>query len=151
MRTILLIAFLVSSAPAQLGAGGATSSFKGSLPPMPTADLSAEQQSELEKELAAVTESFQEVKKHGRAADAAVFIKAVRYALDFHEWYDRKPGEGMKKAMGLLAEARMRIQALRNNKTPWMNGSGWKVLVSESSGGTQLQTLKSERSREIWL
>jgi hypothetical protein len=51
MRSILLIlAFVTSSAFAQLGPGGATASFKGSLPPKPVADLSPGQQSAIEKD-----------------------------------------------------------------------------------------------------
>jgi hypothetical protein len=80
------------------------------------------------KDLAAVTESFAAVKKHARAADADIFIKAVRYALEFDEWYDKKPEDGVKKAMALLDEAKKRIESLKKNETPWMNGSGPKVL-----------------------
>lgn len=113
---------------AQLRADGATASFKGSLPPKPTADISAEQQAALEKELADVTRTFQAVKRHERAADVDIFLKAVRYALEFHEWYDKKADDGVKKARALLAEAALRIEALKNNQTPWMSGSGQKVL-----------------------
>lgn len=128
MRSILILAFVTSAAFAQLSPTGATASFKGSLPPKPTADLSDEQQVAIEKELTAVTESFQSVKKHERAADADIFIKAVRYALEFHEWYDKKPEDGVKKATALLDEAKKRIESLKKNETPWMNGSGQKVL-----------------------
>ena len=129
MRTpLVLLVFTTSTAFAQLSPTGATASFKGSLPPKPTADLSAEQQAAIEKELSDVTESFQAVKKHARSADADIFIKAVRYALEFHEWYDKKPEDGVKKATALLDEARKRIESLKKNETPWMNGSGQKVL-----------------------
>jgi len=113
---------------ARLRADGATASFKGSLPPKPTVDISAEQQSSLERELADVTKAFQAVKKHPRAADAEIFLKAVRYALEFHEWYDKKADDGVKKAREELAEAGRRIEALKQNKTPWMDGPGQKVL-----------------------
>jgi len=113
---------------AQLRPGGATASFRGSLPPKPTADISKEQQAALEKELADATRAFQSVRKHERAADADIFLKAVRYALEFHEWYDKKPEDGVKKARALLAEASQRIGALTKNETPWMNGPGQKVL-----------------------
>ncbi len=128
MRSILALLLLTTAAHAQLRADGATASFKGSLPPKPTADLSAEQQASLEVELAAVAKAFEAVKKHERSADAAIFIKAVRYALDFHEWYDKKPEDGVKKATALLTEAKARIAALAKNETPWMMGSGQKVL-----------------------
>jgi hypothetical protein len=127
-----LCAFLLCSAAplthAQLSASGATASFKGSLPPKPGADLSAEQQAALEKELATVTKAFESVKQHPRAADVEIFIKAVRYALEFHEWYDKKAEDGEKKARALLTEASLRIEALKKNETPWMNGAGVKVL-----------------------
>jgi predicted esterase len=128
MRSIVLMALITSSALAQLGPGGATASFKGSLPPKPIADLSAEQQAGIEKELAVVAEAFTAVKQHPRAADADIFMKAVRYALEFHEWYDKKPEDGVKKATALLAEAKKRIELLKKNETPWMSGAGQKVL-----------------------
>jgi hypothetical protein len=68
------------------------------------------------------------VKKHKFAADADIFLKAVRYALEFHEWYDKTPADGEKKANALLDEAAKRIESLKVNKTPWMEGSGVKVL-----------------------
>ncbi len=127
---LALAAYFAFAVPghAQLRADGATASFKGSLPPKPTADLSTEQQAALEKELADVTAAFQAVKKHPRAADADIFLKAVRYALEFHEWYDKKAEDGVKKAHEELAEASKRIEALKQNKTPWMSGPGQKVL-----------------------
>ena len=48
MRSILFFTFVTSAAFAQLSPTGATASFKGSLPPKPTADLSAEQQGAIE-------------------------------------------------------------------------------------------------------
>lgn len=136
---IVALVFVSASAVAQLGPGGATASFKGSLPPKPTADLSADQQGGIEKKLAEVTAAFQAVKKHEHAADADIFLKAVRYAIDFHEWYDKKPEDGVKKANALLDEAAKRIDALKQNKTPWMEGTGQKVLgfYSKIDGSAQ--------------
>lgn len=129
MHRPLLLAFSIATlASAQLRPDGATASFKGSLPPKPTAALSAEQEAGIEKQLASVTADFQTMKKHPRAADAEIFLKAVRYALDFDEWYDKKPEDGVKKATALLEEAKKRIASLKENKTPWMDGSGQKVL-----------------------
>lgn len=128
LRSLLLTLSVATLASAQLRPDGATASFKGSLPPKPVAALSAEQEAEIEKELAAVLKDFQSVKKHERAADADIFLKAVRYALDFDEWYDKKPEDGIKKTTALLAEAKKRIASLKENKTPWMEGSGQKVL-----------------------
>jgi hypothetical protein len=128
MKLTLAFVFLACTAIAQLRPDGATASVQGSLPPKPTADLSPEQQGAIEKRLAAVTAQFQVVKKHKRAADADIFLKAVRYALEFHEWYDKKPEDGIKKASALLDEAVKRIDLLKQDKTPWMDGSGQKVL-----------------------
>jgi Prolyl oligopeptidase family len=139
MRLLVSLLLLITAAHAQLGPGGATASFKGSLPPKPTADLSAEQQSAIESELTSVSKAFEAVKNHERSADAAIFIKAVRYALDFHEWYDKKPEDGVKKATALLAEAKVRIASLAKNETPWVQGGGQKVLgfYSQIDGSPQ--------------
>ncbi|TDU69344.1 prolyl oligopeptidase family protein [Prosthecobacter fusiformis] len=138
-RSLLLAFSLATLASAQLRPDGATASFRGSLPPKPVAALSVEQEASLEKKLASVAQSFQAVKKHPRAADADIFLKAVRYALDFDEWYDKKPEDGIKKATALLDEAKRRITSLKENKTPWMDGSGQKVLgfYSQIDGSPQ--------------
>ncbi|MEZ5387111.1 MAG: prolyl oligopeptidase family serine peptidase [Prosthecobacter sp.] len=117
-----------SAASAQLSPNGATASFRGSLPPKAVAALSEEQEAAIEARLKDLTRDFESVKKHARAADADIFLKAVRYALDFDEWYDKKAEDGVKKANALLDEAEQRIAALKKNKTPWMEGSGQKVL-----------------------
>lgn len=128
IKTLALTLLLACPAFAQLGPGGATASFTGSLPPKPTADLFAEQHATLDKRLAEVTAAFQSVKKHPRAADADIFLKAVRFALEFHEWYDKKAEDGLKKANALLDEAAKRIDSLKADKTPWIDGTGQKVL-----------------------
>jgi predicted esterase len=127
-RSLLLLFSFATLASAQLRSDGATASFRGSLPPKPVAALSEAQEAAIESELAAVTAAFQAVKKHERAADAEIFLKAIRYALDFDEWYDKKPEDGIKKVSALLVEAKIRIAALKSGKTPWMQGSGSKVL-----------------------
>lgn len=129
-RSITALALLLISplAFAQLGPNGATASFRGSLPPKPVAPLSAEEEALLEKDLAELQADFQQVKKHPRSADAAIFLKSVRYALEFDEWYDKKPADNLKKAKALLTEARQRIAALKKGQTPWMQGPGQKVL-----------------------
>jgi len=128
MRALLLLLLAANTVLAQLGPNGATASFRGSLPPKPVAALSPEQEAALQADLAEVAGSFAAVAKHPHAADADIFLKAVRYALEFDEWYDKTPEDGVKKATALLTEAKSRIAALQRNETPWMNGSGWKVL-----------------------
>lgn len=125
---ILSLALLPSLAFAQLSPNGATASFKGSLPPKPTAALSAEQEGGIEARLKSIAADFVAVKKHERAADAEIFLKAVRYAIEFDEWYDKKPEDSLKKANALLDEAAKRIDGLKKNQTPWLDGSGQKVL-----------------------
>ncbi len=128
MKTFVLLALLTAVAHAQLQLDGATATFRGSLPPKPTAELDADQIEKLEGKLADLTLDFAAVKKHPRAADADIFLKAVRYAIEFHEWYGKKPEEDLTKATALLDEAASRITSLKNNQTPWMEGSGQKVI-----------------------
>ncbi len=128
MRLVLLLSLLVLALPSGHRPLRAEDVFKALLPPPPVAALSAQQEAALAAELAEVTLSFQSVKGHARAADIDIFLKAVRYALEFDEWYDAKPEEGVKKVRALLAEARERITALEKNETPWLKGSGLKVL-----------------------
>lgn len=131
MRRFLPTLFLTClslPAQAQLSPNGATASFKGSLPPKPVAPLSADEEAATEKKLAALEGALARVKKHPRSADAAIFLKAVRYALDFDEWYDKKPQDNLKKVNALLDEAGKRIAELQKGRTPWMDGPGQKVL-----------------------
>ena len=128
MKTLVLIALFSAVAHAQLQLDGATATFRGSLPPKPTTELSSDQIKKIEASLALVMRDFAAVKKHPRAADADIFLKAVRYAIEFHEWYGKKPEEDLNKAIALLDEAASRIASLKINQTPWMQGSGQKVI-----------------------
>jgi pimeloyl-ACP methyl ester carboxylesterase len=112
----------------QLRADGATASFLGSLPPKPVAALSVEEEAGIVARLGVLEGRFEAVRGHARAADVAIFLKAVRYALEFDEWYDKKAADGVKKAMRLLDEAEARMESLKRNEVPWMQGAGWKVL-----------------------
>lgn len=112
----------------QLRADGATASFLGSLPPKPVAALSVEEEAGIASRLRVLEGRFEAVRGHERAADVAIFLKAVRYALEFDEWYDKKAADGVKKAMRLLDEAEARMEPLKRDEVPWMKGSGWKVL-----------------------
>jgi hypothetical protein len=124
---------------AQLGPNGATASFKGSLPPPATVRLSLSQGLGVAVRLDGLEKEFEKVRDHVRAADAHIFLKAVRYARDFEEWYDKTPEESARKAHSLLAEAESRIEALKHGQTPWMEGSGQKVLgfYSQIDGSPQ--------------
>lgn len=136
---VSVVGLSVPEASAQLRSDGATASFRGALPPQPVLALSSEQEGQIEKRLAEVTAMFEGVKQSQRAADVEIFLKAVRYALEFDEWYDKKPEDGVKKAMKLLEEAEMRTLALKRNQAPWLDGGGWKVLgfYSKIDGSAQ--------------
>jgi predicted esterase len=125
---IWLCLLFTPRAEGQLGPNGATASFRGSLPPKPEADVSKGQQATLAKRLVNLMESFRAVRQHPRAADAEIFLKAVRYAIDFDEWYDKTAEDSVKKANTLLDEAARRIESLKKNQTPWLGGSGMKVV-----------------------
>ncbi len=125
---LILLAILSSIAHAQLQPDGATASLRGSLPPKPAVELNADQIKTLEVRLQKLSRDFSDVKQHPRSADADIFLKAVRYAIEFHEWYGKNPDEDLKKATALLDEAAKRISSLKKNETPWMDRSGQKIL-----------------------
>src|ERR1051325_12122583 len=58
------------------------------------------------------------------APDVEIFHKAVRYALDYNEFF--KPGE-IAAAKVLLREANTRAAALRTGSAPWTNATGLVV------------------------
>ena len=109
------------------------------LPPKPVAPLSEAQEAAITLRLDELDRAFGAVKGHALSADAAIFLKAVRYALEFDEWYDKKAEDGVKKVKTLLDEAESRIASLKKNETPWMKAAGWKVLgfYSEIDGSPQ--------------
>lgn len=125
---LLLAAGWAGIVSCPLSCEGAESPARVGLPPKPVAALTREQEAALEQDWALAQAEFAAVRSHPCSADAAIFLKAVRYALDFDEWYDKKAADGEKKAAALLEEARKRIAALKENRTPWMDGSGQKVL-----------------------
>jgi Putative esterase len=124
---------------AQIGPNGATASFRGSLPPPPVAEPSASDLAPLQAELTELTTIVTSLKGKPNLADAEIFTKAVRYAIELHEWFDKKPADNLKKAKALLAEARLRLSALQQGKAPWTEGSGLKVLgfYSDIDGSPQ--------------
>jgi hypothetical protein len=132
-RTARLVAALAMAvaapvALAQLRSDGATASFRGRLPPPPVAPLSAEQEAGIERRLAALEADFAAVATHPRAADVAVLLKAVRFALDFDEWYDAEAATSLAKVAVVLDEAARRIAALGAGRTPWLEGPGSKLV-----------------------
>ncbi|MEQ1825067.1 MAG: prolyl oligopeptidase family serine peptidase [Pirellula sp.] len=136
---VLYVLFPASWVGAQLRTDGATASFMGSLPPKKTVDLPQERIAQLQARLLSLQEQFSKVRKHPRAADAEIFIKAVRYAIEFQEWYDKKPEDTIQKVGTLLDEAQRRIEGLGANQTVWLNGTGQKVVgfYSDIDGSPQ--------------
>lgn len=128
MKFIVILVLLSAFVQGQLQPDGATASFRGSLPPKPTGQLTEIQNAELIARLAKLNSDFGAVRKHARAADVEIFLKAVRYAIEFQEWYGKKPEDDFKKASVLLDEADNRIKSLQKGETPWMLGSGQKIL-----------------------
>lgn len=92
--------------------------------------LTAEDKDFLTAELPKVQAEFDMLPKKKENANAEIFLKAVRYALDYSEFY--KPEDG-GRARGLLAEARMRIEALKKGEQPWLTAKGMVVRGYYSS------------------
>lgn len=136
-RLSLVLAVNLATAVFAVGGGSlltaADPGWPQVLPPAAKSPVSPEQKAELEKELAEAVSAFQAVKKHARAADADIFLKAVRYAIDFDEWYDKTPEDGVKKARRLLTEALARIESIKKNETPWLSKPGRTVVGFYSS------------------
>ncbi len=86
--------------------------------------------------LETLTKHFSVLPKKPDKANAEIFLKAVRYALDHKEFY--KP-EDAAKARDLLAEAERRISDLAANRSPWMTATGFVVrgYYSDIDGSAQ--------------
>jgi len=78
----------------------------------------------LTEELAKVQAEFDTLPKKKENANAEIFLKAVRYALDYTEYY--KPSDAGADR-GLLTEARKRIESLKKGEQPWMTATGLVV------------------------
>jgi acetyl esterase/lipase len=94
------------------------------LPP-PGVKIPEGERAALEAELTRVTQAFTGLPKRKENANAEVFIKAVRYALELDEFY--KPPADIAKARELLAEAQRRIESLRRGEFPWLKAKGLVV------------------------
>jgi hypothetical protein len=86
--------------------------------------LPEDERAALAAELEKVTREFESLPRKSANANAEVFLKAVRYALDYSEFY--KPGD-VADARALLDEASVRISALRQGKAPWLSARGLVV------------------------
>lgn len=116
---------LMAQAPS---APGAAASFRGSLPPPPTSRPSAAEIQALQADLKPMEEALASLQAKPYSADVAVLLKALRYAVDFEEWFDKKPADSLRKAKALMDEARSRLAALKEGRAPWMDRPGYKLL-----------------------
>lgn len=78
----------------------------------------------LSEELKLLQVEFDALPKKKENANAEVFLKAIRYALDYTEFYNDTDGGN---ARGLIAEARNRIEALKKGEQPWLKEKGYVV------------------------
>jgi len=90
----------------------------------------------LAAELERVTGLFNALPKKKENANAEIFIKAVKYALEFTEFYG---DDDVKKAKALLVEAESRIESLKKGEAPWMTAKGLVVrgYYSDIDGSAQ--------------
>ncbi|MGE9269129.1 MAG: prolyl oligopeptidase family serine peptidase [Verrucomicrobiales bacterium] len=86
--------------------------------------ITEEQRTELARGLAEAEAAFAQLPHHPQNANAEIFLKAIRYALDYTEFY--KKGD-VADARKLLVEARARIAALKEGEFPWLKQSGYVV------------------------
>lgn len=114
-------------------AAGAPPAARGRLPPAAVAPLAPGQSAEIVRRLEAVAADFAGVRGHPRWADVAVLLDAVRLAVEFDEWYDADPARSVEKVARVLDEADARIAALREGRTPWLDGPGTKLVGFQSA------------------
>src|SRR5688572_26529467 len=62
--------------------------------------------------------------------DAAIYEKAVRYALEYNEFYTSNE---FKIAANLLREGKRRLENLANGKADWLSKTGLVVLGYQSN------------------
>lgn len=93
------------------------------LPP-PGVAIPEGERTSLQTELSRLTQLFGGLPKRRENANAEVFLKAVRYAVEMDEF--SRPEE-TRLARELLAEAERRIDSLRRGDYPWMKSKGFVV------------------------
>src|SRR3984957_15184185 len=111
MRSLLPLFLLVAAARA--------ADIKPVPPPgiaVPPAD-----RAELEAGLARLQKSIEGIKTNPLAPDVQIFSNAVRYALEFGEFF--KPAE-IAHAKDLLREGQQRADALKDGAAPWLTATG---------------------------
>jgi dienelactone hydrolase len=92
--------------------------------PPPGIEVSKADRAELEAGLARLQKSIEKVRDNPLAPDAQIFSNAVRYALDYGEFF--KPPE-IGRAKELLREGQERADALSRGSAPWTTTTGLVV------------------------
>lgn len=113
-------------------------------PPLGIA-VSAADSIDLKSRLEKLDLQSQSIRAHQIFPDIEVFQKAVRYALDYHEFF--KPAE-IQAAKEQLSIAFDRAAALQQNKTPWTSARGSVVrgYRSKIDGSAQPYGLRVPQS-----
>ncbi|MDB6135657.1 MAG: phospholipase/Carboxylesterase [Verrucomicrobiales bacterium] len=118
LRSLVCVLSLVSVLPAQT-----MPASPRVLPPIGD-KITETDRTELTVRLTALEKDFATLPKACANANAEVFLKAVRYALDQQEFYH---ADDTRKAGRLLDEAQRRTASLRKGEAPWMTASGLVV------------------------
>ena len=96
-------------------------------------ELPKGEQEKLETRIEKIRELAQEKEKQGKFAlsvaqdaDIEIFLLAVEFALEFHEFYDPKD---LAKATALLDEAEKRVKEVGKDKSPWIDGKTGLIVA----------------------
>ena len=92
--------------------------------PPPGIELSAGDRGELQAGLDHLRASIEKVRSNPLAPDVLIFQEAVRYALQYNEFF--KPDE-IAKAKALLAQGEERAAQLAQGRAPWATATGLVV------------------------
>jgi predicted peptidase len=87
-------------------------------------EVSASDQAELKARLQRLRTNIDKLRGNPLLADAMVYYEAVRYALEYNEFF--KPDE-IAKAKTLLLHGEQRAQLLAEGKAPWTTATGLVV------------------------
>jgi predicted esterase len=97
--------------------------------------LPEEEQAKLEERLAAIEKRLAPLRQDRLSPDIEIFTKAVRYAIDLHEFYDAK--KDVAKAHKLLDEAEKRLVDLEDGKHSWTTATRLVVRGYATFDGVQ--------------
>jgi poly(3-hydroxybutyrate) depolymerase len=93
------------------------------LPP-PGITLASKDERDLRTGLDRLTQRLDSLRENPHAPDVIIFEKAVRYALDGHEFFTQ---EDVFRAKELLRIGAERAEALANGGAPWLHATGLSV------------------------